>query len=176
MPCTTGFPVLSSDGGSRSFGSTRIIPDMNISCNGTLTGWSVAGRKNFGASLSDQFPSLKIFRPINIVSRTYSYVGEVELGKCGDAFAETSQNGSIYTCSLPEEVRLPVRPNDIIGIFSPVEQLAGFVVSFLTDASSPPNFIYMRDVTTDVAIDDAAEMPSDTPHINLEIAQGKCSQ
>ena len=171
-PCTTGFPVLSSDGRPRIPGSTRIIPDMNISCNGTLAGWSVAGTKTSGASLSDQFPSLKIFRPINLASRTYSYVGEVELGKCGSAFAEEIQT-NIHTCSLPTEPRLSVRQNDIIGIFSPDQQ--SFTVNFLTSMSAPQNFVYASNVTTDIAIEDAATTQN-TPLINLEIAQGKCIQ
>lgn len=153
-------------GSHRSFGTTRIIPEMIILCSGTITGWTLAGRHR--ASTNGIFPKLKVFRERN--SGVYSFINQIELGKCGNGVTQMNAN-NFFTCNLPENDRLSVQQNDIIGIFSPVEDQAAFLVYF-TITSRPINYIYMMDVTSEVSAAGKDGTANNTPQINLEIIAG----
>lgn len=153
-------------GSPRSFGATRIIPEMTILCSGRITSWTLAGRSQ--TSTNGMFPKLKVFRERS--SGVYSFVNETELGKCGSGVAEMNAN-NFFTCNLPESDRLSVEQNDIIGIFSPIEDQAAFEIYFTT-TSRPVNYIYMMDVTSEVSVTDRDGMAINTPQINLEITTG----
>lgn len=173
MTCTNGFPDLTAPMGSlfpRGDGVTRIIPEMNISCHGTLSGWTVVGNTGPG-SVNDPFPKLKVFREINRNSQTYSFVGEVDLGKCGDGFAPINEN-NFYTCSLSEEKQIPTQPNDIIGLFLPDLSNSAFRLSFAISTTAPTNYIFqMADVRSNISISSSPTVKN-TPQLNLEITTG----
>ena len=168
--CTRGFPNLLTPIRTpfpRSTGETRIIPEMNISCSGVLSGWTAVGNTRSGST----FPTLKVFREIITNSLTYSFVGQVELGKCGSGSAQTTGNNS-YTCSLNEEEWISTQPNDIIGMFLPLQPDSAFELHFISSTSAPVNYIFMmEDVSSNASI---AGLPiiKNIPQINLEITPG----
>lgn len=157
-PSRTPFPY--------STGQTRIIPEMNISCSGVLSGWTVIGNRRSGSV----FPKLKVFRQITRDSQTYSFVGQVELGKCGSGLAQDSGN-SFYSCTLSEEKWIATQPNDIIGMFLPLPSDSAFELHFITTTNAPINYVFMEDVSSNTSI---AGLPTsrNTPQINLEITSG----
>ena len=171
--CTRGFPNLLTPSSTlfpRSTGETRIIPEMNISCSGVLSGWTVVGNTRNG-SVDGLFPTLKVFREIITNSQTYSFVGQVELGKCGSGVAETSGN-NFYTCSLNEEKWIATQPNDIIGMFLPLQSNSAFELHFISSTSAPTNYVFMmEDVSSNVSIP-GLPIIKNIPQINLEITSG----
>ena len=131
IPCTSGFPNLTTPvGSSRSFGTTRIIPEMKISCNGTTTSWTLAGRSV--TSTNGAYPLLKVFRETSSGSGVYSFIDQIDLGKCGSDIAQRNED-NFFTCNLTENNRLSIQQNDIIGIFSPqAENQAAFEIFYTT--------------------------------------------
>lgn len=151
---------------------TRIIPEMNISCNGTLSGWTVAGRNLTTPTNNNSFPKLKVFRETSANSRMYSFIGEVVLGTCGSGFALTNAEG-FFTCDLEEQDRLPVQANDVIGFYFPEQSVSTFQVRFNTSPTDPINTVFMGvDINYDITIPIGKATARNLPQINLDIATG----
>ena len=101
----------------------------------------------------------------------HSFVGQVELGKCGSGVAETSGN-NFYTCSLNEEKWIATQPNDIIGMLLPLQSNSAFELHFISSTSAPTNYVFMmEDVSSNVSIP-GLPIIKNIPQINLEITSG----
>ena len=111
-----------------------------------------------------------MFRETSGGSRVYSFINQVDLGKCGSDVAQRNED-NFFTCNLPENNRLSVQQNDIIGIFSPhAENQAAFEIFYTT--TSVINYIYLMDVTSEVSVSKSNATARNTPQINLEITTG----
>ena len=98
--------------GSSSTAITRIIPDMNFTCTGTVTKWKAAGSFD-NANNVNAF--LGIWKQNSTQAGSYDRVAKIELGTCGSGEL-VMVTGNVYECTLPVDLRVPVQPGDIIGI------------------------------------------------------------
>ena len=117
--------------------STRIIPDMQVTCNGTLTGWRAAGE----ITSKSTSPLLQIWREIEGQPGRYQMEGEhIPLGRCDgtNELEEISANSRYYECTL--EAPISVRTGDIVGVVLPRERDSNFRLYF-TD-NSVTNYVY----------------------------------
>ena len=161
---------------SNSGYSTRIIPQLSITCNGDLTGWRAAGEIT-GRSKS---PLLQIWRETESQSGTYQKASDdIPLGLCNgrDSLEQVSINlSSYYECVLDAPV--PVQRGDIIGLVLPRDRASSFRMYFTDD--SIVNHVYNFDPLTvfpDPSQQGYREEYQDEamPLITLIIAQGKYS-
>ena len=123
--------------GSNGGYSTRIIPDLRVSCNGTLTGWGAAGEM----TNRDTSPLLQIWRKIEGQQERYEREGEsIPLGSCGgrNELQEISTNSRYYECTL--ETSVSVRTGDIVGLVLPRERDTSFRLYFIDE--SVTNYVY----------------------------------
>lgn len=117
--------------------STRIIPDLRVTCNGTLTGWRAAGE----ATNRDTSPLLQIWRMMEGQQERYQREGEsIALGSCDgtNELQELSANSRYYECTL--ETPVSVKAGDIVGLVLPRERDTSFKLYFTDD--NIINYVY----------------------------------
>ena len=84
--CLTPTRLSCTEGGTRRLGNnsleTRLIPDINFNCNGTLVGWTVSGRDGSGTL----YPKLQIWRRSSTDRNVYFKNGpEIQIDAQGSA-------------------------------------------------------------------------------------------
>ena len=96
-------------------GSTYIIPGMNFTCAGGITGWT-AGGMIYDNNI-DADPRLQILRELSPLSSTstYTIVAEIALLSCSGGSIIVGVNNNLHTCSLNDFVS--VQPGDILGVY-----------------------------------------------------------
>lgn len=123
--CTIGFPpslttaeCFNGQCLCRSSPPVLILcPQMRITCNGTLVGWTAAAARRFlwGAGPNTN-TMLNIWRERNADLEIYDRVGApITLEFCENR-VETRGSYTIFECILPQNSRLPVQTGDIIGL------------------------------------------------------------
>ena len=130
------------------FNSTRLIPDMNFTCCGTMTKVTVAGKQqNMSCGDATCEPmKLQIWRLENsTVEGRYQRVGNINLTFNITMTHSTDNNNviSTYECILNKSVQVLVKPGDILGIELPPERKANFKLYSLTE-SGLTNYIFER--------------------------------
>ena len=88
----------------------RLIPSINFTCNGSVTKWIVAGKKQSGRN-HDFYPVLQIWRSNGV--GTYNQVGSTTLILQDD----DSQDLGVYEYS--PQLPLEFQAGDVLGIFQP---------------------------------------------------------
>ncbi len=169
-----GFPsVVSQCPGSgicgtrqRSNAITRIIPDMNFTCTGTVTRWRAAGLfETAGRRRTDAM--LGIWREISANPGTYERISEIPLGTCGQLLAPSI--GDIYECVLRDHniMRVTVQPGDVIGIEIAANRDYRFRLYF-TDNRGPTNYQFDGKVST-ATLSQVSLTVQDQPQISLTV-------
>lgn len=103
--------------------STRIIPELRVTCDGQLTGWRAAGEITRGSTS----PLLQLWRETEGGLGTYENVAkDIPLGRCsgGNDLEEVSIRSNYYECTL--ETSIPIKIGDIVGIVLPRERYTSF--------------------------------------------------
>ena len=123
---------------------TRIIPEVEFNCCGTITGWRVAGRAGPGT----QFPTLQIWRRNNNTCGEYFRTGE-------SIIMENSVPSPQVDCDVIEHTlnvrdRISVQPGDVIGIELPPLFDQAFQVLF--EPGGELNYIYRQQLPDTVEL------------------------
>ena len=136
-----GTREIEGGGSPDSRARTRIIPEMNFTCSGTVTHWRAAGEFRTGGN-AEINSVLSIWREKS--GGTYDRVDGIELGRCGSGVQATLVTGmsNIYKCTLPESERVSVQPGDIVGIELPSDNRAKFRLYFDSSSSGPTNYVF----------------------------------
>ena len=144
-----GFPstvLQCSSCASREQGNratTRIIPDMNFTCSGTVTHWRAAGEfRPYGNA--DTNSMLSIWRKRSSEPGTYDRIDGIELGICGgeDPAPLVVGMSNVYNCTLPPNERVSVQPGDIVGIELPRRNRARFQPYFDDTNNGPTSYVF----------------------------------
>ena len=81
LQCSTGDCGTREQDTNGGF-TTVIIPDMNFTCSGTVTGWRAAGEFR-DAGNADRNSVLIVLREKSSETGTYERIKPIELGRCG---------------------------------------------------------------------------------------------
>ena len=106
----------------------RIIPDITLKCNGSITQWIMKGEWTSGGQRTS-FPHLQIWRETS--TDTYVRIGSTEIA------AQTESVTEVYM--YPVEPPLPFQAGDVLGIFQPAQQRSLLSVYYVQDSTGPTN-------------------------------------
>ena len=149
--CTLDDCRTREEGGSR--GITLIIPDMNFTCSGTVTGWRAAGEIRTQGN-AETNSVLSIWRERSNEPGTYDRIDGIELGICGNEDPAPSVMGmsNVYDCSLPQSERVSVQPGDVVGVELPGKIRVRFRLYFDNSGRST-NYIFSEQSQISLATD-----------------------
>ena len=145
--------------------TTRIIPDMNFTCSGTVVQWiAVADIRDPNAPHNAM---LDIWRENSNEPGTYNRVGRIELGICG---SEEILGMKIFSkCILPQNERVSVQPGDVVGVELPRRDEYRFRFFHLHNYSGAPvNYVFNGQFST-VTLSQANSTAQDQPLISLAV-------
>ena len=178
---TNGFPSrLVYNVSFRCGYSTRLIPEMNFVCNGNITGYTAALRRD--RSDGDLDPIIQVWR-INM-SRPGSYYSI----SAGIAINETlcvgglrNISSGVFHCNLSQNIyRVAVQPGDILGLELPKWDSNDIRLAFARVNSGPTNYIfYTRETLSAVYTYSGLffwpwmYVNRELPQITLEVESGK---
>ena len=121
--CLKGFPDIPVSAVSRhtsgSVATTRLIPDMNFTCNASIVGFIVAGQ-NFYRS---PYSTIQIWRNNHAQNTGYFQVHNISMNLAnGNPVCRASWTvlGVLSWCILHSNMQFSVQPGDIIGVELPV--------------------------------------------------------
>ena len=152
---------------------TWIIPGMNFSCAGTITGWQAGAHLDTSSSHGVN-AILSIWRQSSQQPPgTYVKVATIELGTCGNGVESRVVPGMsrVYECSLPESLRVSFQPGDIIGI--EVAHSSSLRFGLLFDNSNrdtgPTSYVFDGAPSSIMLNQRDYTSPGDQPQISLTV-------
>ena len=172
--CTNGFPstlvyqVLFPTGSS-----TRLIPEMNFTCNGVIVGYTAALREQNG----DMDPIIQVWR--KNTSQPVSYYNILSAGIAIDEAlcigGLTTVSSEVFHCNLNKSTnRVPVQSGDILGLELPPGNNDDNILIFARVSSGPTNYVFTRQGLSSIAaLSNHNLVNRELPQITLEIESGK---
>ena len=173
--CTNGFPsrlvyqVLFPTGPS-----TRLIPEMNFTCNGVIVGYTAALREQNG----DQDPIIQVWRKID-TSQPISYRKTSQAGIAIDKAlcvgGLTEIRSEVFHCTLNETTtRVRVQLGDILGLELPPGNNDDIILGFARTSRGPTNYVFNRQgLSSPAVLSRRNSVNQELPQITLEIGSGK---
>ena len=177
LTCTSGFPSrdrLTSDLVRPAEPSTRLIPEMNFVCSGSVVGFTVAMNRKRGAV---GHPAIQIWRPVNCSqsitlqqSRECLYRSKgmgipIHEAVCVDV--ARNELSEVFHCKLNGSVQVSVQPGDILGLQLPQRNS----LSFAKVLKGPTNFVFEPSLSLDVRATASALLLSERNSTNQELPQ-----
>ena len=175
--CTNGFPsrlvyqVLFLTGPS-----TRLIPEMNFTCNGVIVGYTAALREQNRM----QDPIIQVWRKID-TSQPISYCKTsdgiaIDKALCVGGLTEISSK--VFHCTLNETTtRVPVQSGDILGLELPPRNNDDIILGFARTSRGPTNYVFNRQrLSSPAVLSNRNSVNWELPQITLEIGSGKYMQ
>lgn len=161
---TNGFPTrlvysISSIAGP----STRLIPDMNFTCNGVIVGYRVAGIQGN--------PVIQVWRKDGSLysNTTAGIVIGGDLCIRGLQTCTDLQDDRVLCCDLNRTTtNVLVQPGDILGLKLPRDS----GLAFAGASRAPTNYIFGADSSSPLALSSASNKPAMLPQICLQIEPG----
>ena len=139
--------------------STRIIPEMNFACSGTIVGYTAVLRGPPG----HQGPIIQVWRK-NTYYKTSADIA-INDASCDGGLTNTSME--VFHCSLNlTTTRVTVKPGDILGLDLHVPD-NGIRLAFASVISGPINYVFNERLPM-------YSISRELPQINLEVEPGKC--
>ena len=141
--CSNGFPErdrLVSDVALRRGPAIRLIPEMNFTCNGTITGFTFAGSLE---NRQQESPMIQVWRENNSQPSEYYRTGAnitIEEASCMGGFTEVLDR--VFRCDLNEIVQVSVQPGDILGLELPSANNDAIALSFANVTKGPINYVF----------------------------------
>ena len=133
--------------------STRLIPEMNFTCDGSIVGYKVAG-------LIGRNHEIQVWRETSPDSQHYDKVDGKQID---DSLCTGGLNSDeVFQCNLT--TRISVRSGDILGLKLPRHSR----LLFATATKAPTNYVFTGSVSA-LAEPDSVEL---LPQITLEIESG----
>ena len=167
-------------------GHLVIVPEMEFTCHGYISGWSAVTRLDSNDAAIDNLLhdiTFQLWRPSPIDSKIYNFVGSQTLNFIGANLRDglTVINGTQFfrfTSAQSEDVRLYFQPGDFVGWFihssvqsiqRPLTIVHRDVANNTADPSVQPVDMY----TTMIADSDRADTP---PPCELALCSGQFSR
>lgn len=124
-----------------------LIPEMNFTCNGTIVGFTVAGRQRTGPRSTDD-PIIQIWRQ-NSSNVYYKTNGSDIAMACAETFSRIVFQGSnindqVWECNLSaiNLHQVTVQAGDILGLLLPPRNNVSFHLSFARVSRGPTNYTF----------------------------------
>ena len=181
---TNGFPsVLDLHPAGRNNNMTnmnstlRLIPEMSFTCNGSIVGFTVAGRPR---RQREQDPMVHIWRQSssqNVYYRT-NISFAVNDAVCPEISTESNDDRRVWQCNLNVTNQVPVQAGDILGILLPPRSNASFQMAFATVSRGPTNYVFEKpEEVVDVNLSDVTWTSSvnqlqELPQISVQVESG----
>ena len=124
----------------------RLIPGMNFTCNGTITGMTVVGEKRSNGS---QRMKLNVWREDE---SGFFYKAE-EFSLSPDICRKFENYNKVFNCQLSVKMRVSVGPGDILGIELPRQNVANFELYSVPESGLTNYIFYGRKHNFSHAID-----------------------
>ena len=147
--------------------STRLIPEMNFVCSGTIVGYTAALLGPPG----HQGPIIQVWRKYTTYYKTSVDIA-INNSSCDGGLTII---GGVFHCSLNlTTTRVTVEPGDILGLELPVEQ----GLAFARVSSGPTNYMFNTGKRSLISMSSSAfsryYLTGLLPQINLKVGTGKC--
>ena len=175
--CTNGFPsTLVYEVLFPTEPFTRLIPEMNFTCNGDIVGYTVALRDQNG--VQDQI--IQVWRKNTSQPDPESYYKTsdgiaIDEDLCAGGLTEVSNE--VFQCTLNEttsRVSGTVQPGDILGLELPGGNNDDSILIFARVSSGPTNYVFnRRGLPSPTALSNRNSVNRQLPQITLEIGSGK---
>ena len=168
------------------YDTTRLIPEMSFTCNGTVVGFTVAGRQRSRRSTDS---IIQIWRENSSQPDVYYKTGtDIVITDSEAVCAETSiifqevNNANnpnnpdlVLQCNLNEVNQVSVQPGDILGLKLPPRDESTFLLSFARMSRGPTNYIFQQQGLSSpdvVVLSTATSMNQRLPQITLQVESG----
>ena len=169
--------MVTTDGGKKGRQNgiqTRLIPNMRFSCRGTITGFTVGGRRRSRA----QDPKIQVWRENKAQCGFYSKpVPDITISEnsnvCGNVTRSTTQVTRVFHCALRASAHVSVLPGDILGIELPPTNDDRFGLYF-TNNGETVNYIFNQQLASHtVELAKRKSIARLQPQITLDIMSGE---
>ena len=163
MSYTNGFPTRLVYSISSTTGpSTRLIPDMNFTCNGVIAGYRAAGVQGN--------PVIQVWRKNgSLYYKTAGIVIDGDLCIGGLEMCTDLQDDQVLCCDLNRTTtNVSVQPGDILGLKLPRNSRLAFAAA----SRAPTNYVFGADSTSPLSLSSASNKPAILPQISLQIEPG----
>ena len=156
----------------------RLIPEMTFTCNGTIVGFTVAGRQRTERSMN---PIVQIWRQNSSQNIYYrASVEEIVVDKetCGEISTvfQGSDDTDDQVWNLNATNRVPVQAGDILGLLLPPTNDTSFQLSFARVSRGPTNYIF-EDQKEVLAVDlcntTGTNLNQELPQLAVQVKSGK---
>ena len=146
--CSSGFPARDRivrevfDSNERS---TRLIPEMNFTCNGTITGYTFAGVTEKMAD-GGQNPEIQIWRQnCSLPGEYYRTGASIMISEvlCEGGFTEVFDG--VFHCNLMDTARQKVRSGDILGLELAPQGDIAIDLLFARVIKGPTNYLFSEE-------------------------------
>lgn len=147
--------------------STRLIPEMNFICNGTIVGYTIAG--DIPVTENHQ---IQVWREKNSDHGVqYNKLDKIRIDRqslCAGGLRMIHSNYKVFHCNLTTTGRVSVQSGDILGLRLPPNS----GLAFATATKAPTNYVFREGVSSPVALANNISTPTLLPQITLEIEPG----
>ena len=157
----------------------RLIPEMTFTCNGTIVGFTVAGRQQTKQQTT-QFmnPNVQIWRQ-NSSQNVYYHTNLSEIAidedECFESFIVlqgSTDKDQVWYCNLSAANRVPVQAGDVLGLLLPPREQSSFQISFASVSRGPTNYVFENDqemLSTYANLSNVVSINYHLPQISVQV-------
>ena len=151
-----------------------VIPEMNFTCNGTITGFTFAGEMKDG----DQNPMIQIWRQNCSQPGVYYRTGaDIAINEvlCVGGFIQVF--AGVFHCNVTEDARQKVRPGDVLGLELAPRGNDTVDLSFARVIKGPISYVFSEEQlhsSLRVVLSESDPVNQDLPQITFKVS-GKLS-
>ena len=167
--CSIGYPVLASSDhtgrGTRSNTVTQLIPDLNFTCDGIITQFTIGG---LVIPDGTQDPKIQIWRECPNQSGVYfKPVPDIpaDVSVCMGGVKPLAVG--LYECTLNGAFRVQVQAGDILGLELPPTDDQDFEVYFTS--GGPINYVFQGQIVSAAELANRDGEVEEQPQINVTI-------
>ena len=174
--CSSGFPArdrIVGDVSRSSERSTRLIPEMNFTCNGTITGYTFAGITE--TADGGQNPVIQIWR------QNCSQPGEYYRTDASIVISEVLCEGGftkvfdgVFHCNLTDTARQKVRSGDVLGLELAPQGDIAIDLLFARVIKGPMNYLFseeqLRSQSLRVVLSERDSVNQELPQITFSVS------
>ena len=167
--CNTGLTNVTSQGSGKGVNFnivTRLIPDLQFTCNGRITQLTVGGAIRSG----QQQPEIQIWREQASQCGTYfKPVPDFSFNESVCDGGRTILSSGVYHCLLKEAFQLEVQQGDILGLELAPKRNDGF--EFFFTNGGPRNYVFLNrfSSTGSTVLSSRATEVEEQPQINIVV-------
>ena len=170
--CSSGFPERDRLVGDvfQSSGPVtlhNVIPEMNFTCNGTITGYTFAGRMASG----DQNPMIQIWRQnCSHQAGEYYRTGAdivIDDALCEGGFTEVFDR--VFHCDLMDTAHRAVQPGDVLGLELAPQSNDAIDLLFARVIRGPINYVFPSS-SLRIVLSESDSVNQNLPQITFQVS------